>query len=207
MFSEPTSKGYFGMDQRSQSPGSNPYQGLRSRSKSPNANTNNSLFGSQSRERSKSPKDSSSLFQRDRSKSPKRSGFRSKSPNMMDELSKNPLFNRSQSPIDNPTPVERSLPIRRDRTPDRTSSEKSPTISSILKEKSPVMSKRKTPPPPARKTSSPGRSLIPKRTSSVTAEDSKKSFSSGSTRWAIGSKPFSYMYTSRAYCWFLMWTL
>ena len=174
------------MDTRSQSPGSNPYQGLRSRSKSPNATTNNSLFGGQSRERSKSPKGSSSLFQRDRSKSPKRStSFRSKSPNMMDELSQNPLFNRSQSPIDTPIPIERNLPVRRNRTPDRTSSEKSattPTISSILKEKSPVMSKRKTPEPPARKTSSPGRSLIPKRTSSVTAEDSKKSFSSGSTR-------------------------
>lgn len=100
---------------------------------------------------------------------------------MMDELSKNPLFNRDQrskspSPdkVDSlfskersKSPIERNLPIRRERskTPDR----------SIVKEKSPVPSKRKTPPPPvARKTSSPGRSMIPKRTPS-TSEQRKTS--------------------------------
>ena len=85
-----------------------------------------------------------------------------------------------------PPPVERNLPIRRD---DNRSSSEKPSIAdfshaaaTILKEKSPVPNKRKTPPPPARKNSSPGRSLIPKRTSSAGAEESKKSFSSGSTR-------------------------
>ena len=123
-----------------------------------------------------------------------------KESSMMDELSRNPLFNRpdrsrsrsrSKSPIfekkspifdrkspvlDKPksslfskdrskSPVERTLPIRRERskTPDKSLA------------KSPVPSKRKTPPPPpARKTSSPGRSMIPKRTPSVGTSESKQ---------------------------------
>ena len=117
---------------------------------------------------------------------------------MMDELSRNPLFNRPdrsrsrsrsksplfesrkspalerktssstsrpKSPLFSKDPVERTLPIRRERskTPDKSLA------------KSPVPSKRKTPPPPpARKTSSPGRSMIPKRTPSVGNSESKQ---------------------------------
>lgn len=123
-----------------------------------------------------------SLFESSRSKSP------------LDELSKSPLFNsrreRSNSQEEDhrkspfattreKSPVERTLPIRRDRsrTPDRAIIEKSSLFgSSSGGSKSPVPAKRKTPPPVARKTSSPGRSLIPKRTSSIGAsEETRKS--------------------------------
>ena len=119
----------------------------------------NPLFNRPDRSRSRSRSKSPSLFE-----SRKSPLFERKSP-ALDKPSKSPLFSKDRNYSIEPEPVERTLPIRRERskTPDKSLA------------KSPVPSKRKTPPPPpARKTSSPGRSMIPKRTPSVGNSESKQ---------------------------------
>jgi len=133
--------------------------------------------------------------ERDRSKSPA-AAVETNNENQR----KSPLFAKEGSK--SPVAPERKLPIRRDRskTPDRrivgetVTTEKSSVFQSSssnretsLKEKSPVPSKRKTPPPVARKSSSPGRSMIPKRTPSSGPDDSKKSLSTSSASRSVST--------------------